>query len=1189
MSSEFSILHAGSSPVAASALGEALRGLPVALEHCALASEAVALLAERNFDLLLLELDTDSDPAGLLTNLHQRCPGLACAALVEEHATHAAVIALRSGMDDCLVLDSGFGEQLKRCILRLRQTPLRQLGNAGVAMETEGIPEGASLFWENAACAALIDENGNFITASPALEELLQAGPGRLRGRQLHDFVDICQVEPRPVAEIGSADSCFMAEINSDGGPRGRLLIGLTSLAQGERSLRLLQARDVTVQHRSSVLAGSQTRLVEMLMAGIELEDILESLAHSVGLINPGCVCSVMIADNESGCLRSAFPPQMSELALELLDRLRISEEGSCCGMAAFRGERVVSPRLADDGQAMQRLEAAGLGLGLCVAQPVISASGTVLGVLALYMPEGMEPVDDVFHGLEIAANLAGVAIDRLQTEQLQQEIEARYRNMFEHSPLAMQVYSTDGRALRGNQVWQRMFAQRRGAFEDYNILEDPQIAAQGLQSYVRRGFGGEATELPLLRQPEGSAVQTPLPFLPWTRCFIYGIASSEGRPGEVLLVHEDLSDRRRTEDSLRHSEERFRSLVEGADDLIFTVSRNGILTAINAAFEQQTSHAISEWIGRNPLGLLHPDDHRRVQQLFLSVMRGRGHSGCEVRFRGSVQGYTEATLSAIPIEEDGRISGAFFTLRDDSERRLVEEERLRLLTAIERVDEMILITDRDGRIVYVNPAFERISGYRLKDVRQFTARILRSEEHDDAFFAAMWGQLAAGQVWRGEIVNRNSSGGLFRVDAAITPIVGSSGEVANYVGVLRDITTKSLLESRLQHTQKMEAIGSLAGGIAHDFNNILAAIIGYTQIVKRELPGNARMQSNLDSVLTASRRATDLVRQILTFSQHRETRSEAVCTQRIVREVLKLIRASLPSTIEIRQNLLDLEGTVFADATQLHQVVMNLCTNAGQAMEENGGILEVDLSRYELEDGEEAAELGISPGSYQILSVSDTGEGMDDSVRQRIFEPFFTTKETGRGTGLGLSVVHGIVSRLGGAIRVHSNPGLGSEFSILLPRSENVEELLGEPDFDNIEGSERVLLVDDEEMVAAMADQALRQLGYQVTRTLNPEDALRLFELDPEAFDILITDQTMPGLTGVQLTQALHGIRPELPVILCTGFSRTVNSEMLGRYGLSAFLDKPASPQRLAATIRQVLDRRSANHPVSALQGQIQ
>ena len=1182
MSSDLQILHAGPDPAVASRLAAAISALGHKFTHRELASEAVELLGNAHFDMMLLDWEAGVDCSRLLDALHGSCPGLHIVALVPESDAITVLSAMRGGANDCLLMDERFETELAMCIGRL------PVGFAAPAAPRDNAPavspEAARMFWDNSACAALLDEQGSFIAVSPALEELLQAGPGRLQGRQLHDFVNIFQVEARPVSEIGSADTCFMAEVQGPNGPRGRLLIGLTTLTHGEHSLRLLQARDVTEEHRSSVLAGSQTRLVEMLMAGIELEHILESLAHSVSAIHHGCVCSVMIADNERRVLRNAFRPQMDGLALELLDNLLIGPDSSCCGSAAHLGERVISSQLTTDSQSMEQLLEEGAGLAHCVAQPVISASGTVLGVIAIYMPAEMQPSQDEFRTLEIAANLAGVAMDRLHAEKLQAEVEARYRNLFEQSPLAMQVYSTDGRALRGNSVWKKMFADRIDSFADYNILEDPQMAAQGLLSYLRRGFSGGATELPLLRTDSEGRSQTPLPLLPWTRCFIYSIDNSEGRPGEVLLVHEDLSDRRIAEESLRHSEERLRSLVEGADDLIFTVSRQGTLTAVNAAFEQQTSHRIAEWIGRSALELLHPDDQPRVQAMFRRLMRGQGQAACEVRFRGEPDRYTLATLSAIPIEEAGRVSGAFFTLRDDSERRLVEEERKRLLTAIERIDEMILITDRDGRIEYANPAFERISGHQLHEIRQYTPRILRSEEHDDAFYADMWQRLQAGEVWRGEIVNRSANGGLFRVDAAITPIKDGNGEIANYVGVLRDITAKAQLEMRLQHTQKMEAIGSLAGGIAHDFNNILSAIIGYTQIVRREVNGNERMQSNLDSVLTASRRATELVRQILTFSQSREARSEAVCTQRIVREVLKLIRASLPSTIEIRQSLLDLEGTVYADATQLHQVVMNLCTNAGQAMEEEGGMLEVGLSRYELEDENEARELGLACGTYQMLSVRDTGEGMDEQVQKRIFEPFFTTKETGRGTGLGLSVVHGIISRLGGAVRVDSTRGLGSEFILLLPRSEQVEQPLSEPDYSNTNGCERVLLVDDEEMVAAMSDQALSSMGYHVTRTISPEDALRLFELDPQAFDILVTDQTMPGLTGVQLTEEIHRIRRDMPVILCTGFSRTVNSQMLERYGLDAFLDKPVSPDKLAATIRWVIERRGNAIPVGAL-----
>ena len=1163
------ILHCGTVPATRTRIDGALADLSISIEHHALLSTAMDEQGLCPFGLLLLEIEPDTDTDSLLASIRQRHPQLLLVAIVRETAVHQALAAVRSGANEVAVLDEQFEEQLRRLIVKLLLDPL----SAGIPASRTQTPRNApDILWQHGICSGLLDETDRFIEANPALEQLLHGNSGSLIGKYLPDFVDLSQKEQLAGAEIGNAETCFVATIHNPNLLARRLLIGLSGIQHAGRQLRLLQARDVTSMYRSSVLADSQARLVEMILAGVELDDLLATITSAVGNIHPGFLCAILTTIPGQTRLRMASPGGLDRPCSELLDGQEIGESGSCCSVAAWTGRRVSGNCVSTDEDIRRQLASLGFNCTACSAQPIISASGGVLGTLVIYSQTGQQPGSEEFQTMEIAANLAGVAMDRINAEQARVKSDARFRNLFEHSPLAMQVYAPDGQALRGNRVWQHMFGSRQDEFADYNILQDKQIAKQGLLSYIRRGFAGVATELPLLRQPNTDAGGTPLPILPWTRTFIYSIDDSAGRPVEVILVHEDMSERRIAEESLRHSEDRLRSLVEGADDLIFTVSRSGILSAINAAFEQSTSHSIASWIGRNPLGLVHPADRRAVHLQFLEAMRGLHTAEIAVRFSCGVDSFRSGSLSAIPIIERGLVCGAFFTLRDDTERRMVEEERLRLLTAIEKVDEMIVITDPAGRMMYVNPAFERISGYQFSEIQHFTARILRSDEHDDAFFAEMWQRLGSGLVWRGEMVNRASNGKLFRVDAAITPIMSSHGEIINYVGVLRDITLKTRLEQRLQHTQKMEAIGSLAGGIAHDFNNILSAIIGYTQIVKRDLPEHSRVQANLDSVIQASMRASDLVRQILTFSQHRESRREAVSLYRIVREVLKLIRASLPSTIEIHQSLIDQSGTVLADASQLHQLVMNLCTNAGQAMEESGGILALELDQLELTDPQEAVQLELALGCYQVLKVSDNGMGMDEQTIKRIFEPFYTTKETGRGTGLGLSVVHGIVSKLGGAIRVESKPGAGSVFSVLLPRSEQEEFVAQEPDFRDIRGSERVLLVDDEQIVASMAEQALLQLGYQVAVTTSSEEALHMFSASPDAFDVVITDQTMPGLTGVQLTQELHLIRPQLPVVLCTGFSRSVSRDMAAHYGISAFLEKPTSTDRLAATIRQVL-----------------
>ena len=396
--------------------------------------------------------------------------------------------------------------------------------------------------------------------------------------------------------------------------------------------------------------------------------------------------------------------------------------------------------------------------------------------------------------------------------------------------------------------------------------------------------------------------------------------------------------------------------------------------------------------------------------------------------------------------------------------------------------------------------------------------------------------------------------------------------------GLRRSWETEERLQAQLRHSQKMETIGTLAGGIAHDFNNVLTPILGYANMALQDTPSESRTHSDLQHVVSAGKRAKELVNQILAFSRRSEPERKPIQIAFIVTEALKLLRSSLPSTIEFPQNIDPDCGTVLADATQIHQVVMNLCTNAFHAMRESGGILEVNLDVVEVDDALARPHPKLALGPYVRLTVSDSGHGMDPETRDRVFEPFFTTKGVGKGTGLGLSVVHGIVVSHGGEITVYSEPGLGTTFHVYLPRSEAPAEER-KPAGSNAEvvitGSERVLVVDDDEEVARMAEQMLKRLGYKVTVRTNSAEARDTFLAHPERFDIVITDQTMPQLTGLELAQELLRARPDIPIILISGFSELITGAKIEKIGIRHYIMKPLVGGELAAAIRQVLDKK--------------
>lgn len=420
-------------------------------------------------------------------------------------------------------------------------------------------------------------------------------------------------------------------------------------------------------------------------------------------------------------------------------------------------------------------------------------------------------------------------------------------------------------------------------------------------------------------------------------------------------------------------------------------------------------------------------------------------------------------------------------------------------------------------------------------------------------------------------------------------PIFDRKGGMAKVIEYCVDITDKKSAEAeqermtvQLLHMQKMEAIGTLAGGIAHDFNNILTAIIGYSEMALYNVPEEGKLRGFLGKILEGGNRARKLVQQILSFSRQTKTARAPVKIQTTVQEALTLLRASIPTTIEIRTNIDEECGAVLADTTQIHQVVMNLGTNAYHAMRKTGGVLGVSLKHVEIKrDGRTTAGLVLGPGEYLKLEVSDTGHGMEQAVLKRIFEPFFTTKETGEGSGMGLAVVHGIVKSHGGHITVYSEPNIGTTFNVYLPvYKSGLEEQKAEishetfPSFESLPGGdERILLVDDEAEIVSMGRQILEKLGYKVRTFTNSLEALEAFNAHPEAFDLIITDMNMPLMNGTELAGKILAIRPDMPIVLCTGFSELIDGDRAKVLGIREYVMKPMLIAEIAVVIRKVLN----------------
>ncbi len=505
--------------------------------------------------------------------------------------------------------------------------------------------------------------------------------------------------------------------------------------------------------------------------------------------------------------------------------------------------------------------------------------------------------------------------------------------------------------------------------------------------------------------------------------------------------------------------------------------------------------------------------------------------------------------------------------------RQALENSYEELEKTFDAIDGIITIQDSDMRITKANRATSETFNLREEElVGKYCYQLFRNINKPCEGCPAVKAT-KDGVLHLAEIEHKNL-GKIFSV--TIAPITNSSGETTKFVHYAKDITESRRQERQLRQAQKMEAIGTLAGGIAHDFNNILTAIIGFSELALLQHNLDGTIRKDIDQVHQAGLRAKELVKQILTFSRQGEQDLQPLNIQPVAREALKLLRASIPTTITFETDIANHGTLVIADPSQIHQVIMNLCTNAYHAMRDGGGILTVSLQPVELADMDVRHRQGIKPGPYLCLTIGDTGMGIEKEHQERIFEPYFTTKEKGEGTGLGLSLVHGIVSSMAGYISVHSEEGKGTTFQVYLPVISDTEVAAkgdGKCSGQIPSGSERILIVDDEETIIAMEGRMLEGLGYAVTAFSDAIKAKEAFVADPQFFDLLITDMNMPNLSGLDLVEAVKAVRPHIPIIISTGFSEQINNANAHRYGVQRVIMKPLVLHELAQAVRNALE----------------
>lgn len=669
---------------------------------------------------------------------------------------------------------------------------------------------------------------------------------------------------------------------------------------------------------------------------------------------------------------------------------------------------------------------------------------------------------------------------------------------------------------------------------------------------------------------------------------YAYPVSTDEDKVSRAAIFVREITRYKESEELLKKEREAFSAILHKAPYGIFVNGHDGKFLMVNPEASRITGYTIEDL----PTGIAwfkkaYPDpDHRNmiIETWKRDVTIGGVDRTYTVHCKGGAEKELEFRTTRLP---DGRTVTIF---SDVTQRKKAEKEfraaHQRLFDIIEFLPDATFVIDHEGKVIAWNHACEEMTGIRKEEIigkGDYAYSIPFYGERRPILidYVAMdpdklpkdYGQVQRkGQLLYAEVfcpMLRDGKGACLAGHAS--PFFNRRGLVMGAIESLRDITELKHLEAELRQSQKLEAIGTLAEGIAHDFNNILAGIIGFAEMLRDDAPPDSQEHRRLGIVLKGAHRGRDLVRQILKLGRQTGYEQKPVALSGIIDEALKFLRPVLPATVEIRSKFLTEDDTVLADPIQIHQVLMNLCTNGADAMATKGGVLEISITKDCFDRNVPCPHM--KPGEYVTLKVRDTGHGMKPEIFERIFDPFFTTKPQGKGTGLGLSVVHGIVKSHGGFIGVESKRGKGSMFSVYLPRMESQASGMEEETPPAKGNKESILFVDDEETLVELNNERLTKLGYEVIATTSSSEALELFKREPYRFDLVITDYMMPHMTGMDLARQMLKVRSDIPIILCTGYDETVIPEKGRKTGIKEFVMKSVSKRDMVAAIRRALD----------------
>ena len=728
---------------------------------------------------------------------------------------------------------------------------------------------------------------------------------------------------------------------------------------------------------------------------------------------------------------------------------------------------------------------------------------------------------------------------------------------------------------IGSDQLWKVFYREKRPVLADLLVDGNPDAIAEHYEAHSQSRLTPEGVQAESWFQDwQGNGHYIVLNAAP--------IRDSQGALVAVIQTLEDITERKLAQDALDKTRRQLQLILDAAGEGVYGIDLAGKVTFANPAAAQMIGWEQGELLGKHHSLLHHAPGHFPQCPVESCPVFAALHQGLtrqvtdELFWRQDGTSFPVEYVST-PIREAGALVGAVVIYKDITARKLAEDQLLKLSQAVMQSPVPIVITELSGKIEYVNPKFTQVSGYRADEVVGENPSRFKSGKTRVEVYQSLWGTVSSGRVWAGDLQNRQKNGDLYWVHATISPIRNSAGVVTHYMSFMESMTERKQLEEQLRQAQKMEAIGQLAGGVAHDFNNILTVIMGFGQLLQHSLATHDPNREHMKQILDAAKRATHLTSSLLAFSRKQVMLLQRVELNELARNHTKFLARIIGEDVTLQTDFDSEALPVMADSGQIEQVLMNLATNARDAMPGGG---ELRISTRSVQLGKEFyLQHGFdASGRFALVSISDTGAGMDAETQEKIFEPFFTTKEPGRGTGLGLSIVYGIVKQHGGYVTLESEPGVGTTFGIYLPLTARAEPGGSAGKARPVKprgGKETILVVEDDPMVRLLVDSVLENYGYRVLQAESGAQAIEIFEANGRKIDLALLDVIMPKMNGRQVCEALRERSPKLKVLFLTGYTADlIQDRGILVDGIDLML-KPAQPDELAGKIREMLDAR--------------